>query len=281
MALVPAGWFMMGDTFSEGDSDELPLHTVNVSAFYMDKYEVTKVLWDEVYQWATNHNYSFENAGLSKATDHPVHTINWYDMVKWCNARSEMEGRVPAYYKDVGQAAVYRSGRSDLQNDWVRWNAGYRLPTEAEWEKAARGGENGHRFPWADSDTITHNQANYYSTASFTYDISLTRGSHPTFSTGVVPYTNPADYFAPNGYGLYGMAGNVWKRCWDSYGGPYLSDSQTDPRGTATVLGDRVLRGGSWCDSAFFCRTAHRRHLAPEMVENCIGFRTVLPTNQP
>lgn len=159
IALIPAGSFTMGDMFNEGWSDELPTHTVYVSAFYCDRYEVTKALWDEVYQWAITHGYSFNNSGLGKAANHPVHTINWYDMVKWCNARSEKEGRTPAYYTSAALTGVYRSGLVNVQNDWVKWNGGgYRLPTEVEWEKAARGGNSGQRFPWG--NTITHNQAN-------------------------------------------------------------------------------------------------------------------------
>jgi hypothetical protein len=95
MALIPAGSFTMGNCMSssEGYSDELPLHTVYVSAFYMDKYLVAKSLWDTVYQWAIAHGYTFDNVGSGKASTHPVQTIDWYDCVKWCNARSEKEGR--------------------------------------------------------------------------------------------------------------------------------------------------------------------------------------------
>jgi formylglycine-generating enzyme required for sulfatase activity len=151
MALIPAGSFTMGDTFNEGESGELPLHTVYVSAFYMDKYDVTYALWQTVYNWATNHGYSFDHAGSGKAANHPVKAVDWYDCVKWCNARSELEGRIPAYYTDAMQTTVYRTGRWDVDNSSVNWNAGYRLPTEAEWEKTARGGASGQRFPWGNT----------------------------------------------------------------------------------------------------------------------------------
>jgi len=114
MALIPAGSFTMGNCMAtnEGDGFELPLHTVYVSAFYADKHEVTKSLWDTVYQWATNHGYSFDysDSGQGKANNHPAHSMRWYDTAKWCNARREKEGRTPAYYTDAGLSARYRTG---------------------------------------------------------------------------------------------------------------------------------------------------------------------------
>jgi sulfatase modifying factor 1 len=279
MALIPAGSFTMGDTFSEGDSAELPTHTVYVSAFYMDKYEVTKALWDEVYNWAITHGYSFDNPGLGKAASQPVHTVNWYDMVKWCNARSEKEGRTPAYYTDAGLTVRYRSGQVA---PYVKWNSGYRLPTEAEWEKAARGGTAGHRFPWSNVETINHSRANYYSYWSggvpyYPYDVNATSGYHPTFATGGYPYTSPVGYFGANGYGLYDMAGNVWEWCWDWYASGYYSSSPgTDPQGPATGS-NRVLRGGWWNSSARGVRMANRFYADPTGSGNGLGFRSVLP----
>src|SRR5260221_10535074 len=163
MSLMPTGSFAMGNcmTTNEGKANELTLHAVYVSAIYMDRFDVTKALWDSVYQWATNHGYSFDNPGSGKAANHPEQRINWYDVVKWCNARSEKEGLTPAYYTSAAQTTVYRSGTNDLASNFVNWNSGYRLPTEAEWEKAARGGASGHRFPWADADTISWSRANY------------------------------------------------------------------------------------------------------------------------
>jgi formylglycine-generating enzyme required for sulfatase activity len=264
MVLVPAGPFEMGNCMdpSEGFSDELPVHTVFVSAFCMDQYEVTKSLWDEVYAWAITHRYSFDNSGLGKAANHPVQTVNWYDVVKWCNARSEKEGRVPAYYTSAAQTAVYRTGQVNVQNDWVNWNAGYRLPTEAEWEKAARGGVAGRRFPWADADTITHERANYKSHSGYSYDISPTRGYHPSFQSGAEPYTSPVGSFAPNGYGLYDMAGNVFEWCWD-WCGSYSSSSATDPRGPVSGT-NRVFRSACWGSCPEYCRSAFPHHLVLE-----------------
>jgi sulfatase modifying factor 1 len=275
MALIPAGSFTMGDCMGDGYSAELPLHTVYVSAFYMDRYEVTKSLWDTVKAWNGGNGYSYDYAGSGKASTHPVQTVDWYDCVKWCNARSQKEGLTPCYYTDSGLTVVYKTGQV---GPYVKWTAiGYRLPTEAEWEKAARGGASGHRFPWSNVDTITHSQANYYSSSSYAYDISPTRGYHPTFNDGVDPYTSPVDYFAPNGYGLYDMAGNVWQWCWDWYDGAYYSSSPgTDPRGPASSpYGYRVLRGGSWADGAGLTRCADRSSLDPSIAVSRYGFRCV------
>jgi formylglycine-generating enzyme required for sulfatase activity len=280
MVLIPAGSFTMGNTFpGEGFSEELPLHTNQISAFLMDQYEVTKAQWDEVYNWAITHGYSFEFGAQGKASDHPAHSIRWYDAVKWCNARSEQAGLTPAYYTSAAQTNVYRSGQVNVQNGWVKWTGGFRLPTEAEWEKAARGGASGRRFPWADADTITHSRVNYYSSSSYAYDVSPTRNHHPTFAVGGFPYTSPAGYFAPNGYGLYDMAGNVFEWCWDWYGS-YSSVAQTDPRGP-TSGSYRVLRGGSWFHYAVGCRAANRGFNSPAGRINYLGFRSVLPPGQP
>jgi formylglycine-generating enzyme len=283
MIWIDGGDFVMGDSQGVGNPDERPIHTNFISGFWIDETEVPKTKWDEVYGWATNHDYQFSNVGMGKTNNHPVQSVNWYDCVKWCNARSEKEGLTPCYYVDASYSSLFRVGDMDISNNWVNWSAnGYRLPTEAEWEKAARGGRQGHLFPWG-GDTISHSQANYFSTNSLPYDISPTRGYHPAYTNGGFPYTSPVGSFPANGYGLHNMAGNVWEWCWDWFSTNYYSAAyQIDPHGPAYGRGRlgnlaRVLRGGCWEKDfgANHARCSFRGDPPPNYVTNCIGFRCV------
>ena len=278
MALIPAGSYEIGDTL-DGESDAIPTN-VYVSAFYMDTNLVSSNLWAGVYNYAIANGYSFDDAGAGKGTNYPVETENWYDCVKWCNARSQEAGLTPVYYTDAGLTQVYTNGDADAV--YVNWAAnGYRLPTEAEWEKAARGGLSGQRFPWG--DTISESQATYYGdTNDFSYDLGP-NGINAIGFIGSAPYTSPVGSFAPNGYGLYDMAGNVFEWCWDWYapppyptGSPYLGG--TDPLGPAsTPYNARVLRGGNWAYYADGARCAYRADDQPSYYVDLkyIGFRCV------
>lgn len=270
-------WIEGGDVELGQTGIEIPVHTNFISGFWMDATEVTKAQWDHVAAWAATNGYDITVAdGLGKTNNHPVHTVTWYEAVKWCNARSQQEGLTPCYAMDPTFFDIYKTGTVSISNAWVNWSAnGYRLPTEAEWEKAARGGRQERLFPWG-GDTIQHTRANYYAdTNSYSYDTSLTQGFHPNYRAGGWPYTSAVGSFPANGYGLHDMAGNVNEWCWDWYG-DYAASYQTDPHGPATGQygAYRVLRGGSWSDNASNARCANRHDDAAPVNENVsIGFR--------
>lgn len=273
MAFVPGravAWFGWPDYMSE----------VRVDAFFIDRFEVSESLWRNVFDWAVAHGYTFGHSGVAKGLDHPVHSINWFDCLKWANARSEKEGRKPAYYTSPDHRRVYRNGVLALNEADVDWKAdGYRLPTDAEWEIAARGGVEGRLFPWG--DTITHSNANYLSNGSLAYDLAEKRGAHPAYAIGEYPYTSPVGRFAPNDYGISDMSGNVFEWCWDMWYTRPTPDGAVNPKsGGGYFYGDnsqwRSIRGGSWLTWPSQCRSGDRRNARRDRVADDLGFRTVI-----
>lgn len=152
------------------------------------------------------------------------------------------------------------------------------MPTEAEREFAGRGGYVGMRFPWPDTNIVTHARANYKSDPNtYPYDLGPTSGFTPAYSTTYpsTPCSNPVDAYPPNNFGLYDMAGNVWDWCWD-WGGKYPSSPQTDPTGPFTGSG-KSFRGGSWLTVPSSVTCAQRYYAnPPTFYFNDVGFRTVL-----
>ena len=242
-----------------------PLQHVWMSEFYMQTNLVTIEQWEAVRVWGKEHGYEDLPKGVGKAADHPVCWVSWNTIIQWANAASEKDGLKPCY--TLG-GVIYRTGKSSaVECDWSA--NGYRLPTELEWEVAARGGLIGKRFPWG--DTISHNEANYRGDNSYcTYDLS--QDYHPKYASGQGPYTSPVGSFAPNRYGLYDMAGNVEQWCWDWYG-----DYETSPDTRGASKGPfRVMRGGDWSSRGSDVRCAQRP--PPQIpglviVDDYFGFR--------
>jgi formylglycine-generating enzyme required for sulfatase activity len=283
MALIPAGSFTIGNSIGDSDITDANPTNVYVSGFYMDTNLVNWNQYQSVFNWAVGQGYDFDDAGSGKAANNPVQAVDWYDVVKWSNARSQQAGLTPVYYTDTLFTHVYTSGAVDAV--YANWSAsGYRLPTEAEWEKAARSGLSGQRFPWG--DTISESQANYNGCTggcSFSYDLGPD-GYNALFDSAPTPYTSPVGSFAANGYGLYDMAGNVFEWCWDwsdlsapyPPGSPYLGGS--DPRGPAySPDNGRILRGGQWGETADGARCAFRSWSQPSdgYDPEGVGFRCV------
>jgi formylglycine-generating enzyme required for sulfatase activity len=288
--LVPAGTFNRGDVL-DGLRDA-PMYPVYVSAFYMDKYLVTGSLWSTVKQYADANGYHFLFAAAYKAPGHPVHTLRWWEAVKWCNARSELDELTPVYYLDAAFTTVYKTdlGLPPINEVYAKPGAtGWRLPTEAEWEKAARGGLDGKRFPLGDAiinfPPANGGWANYYgdttllSPGGFPYDLGP-NGFNAAFADGTMPYTSPVGAFPANGYGLCDMAGNVAEWCWDWYSSTYYAPGQTDPQGPPAAPdneGTKVYRGGAWELSADWARCAARPEVtySPGLQADWLGFRCV------
>ncbi|MDD5224967.1 MAG: SUMF1/EgtB/PvdO family nonheme iron enzyme [bacterium] len=229
-AYLPAGCFNMGDVFGEGDSDERPVHSACVAAFRMDINEIT-------------------NAQYRACVDSGKCTV---PVKSFSNARFSYFGnpnydKYPVIYVDWHQANAY-----------CQWIGG-RLPTEAEWEYAARGGLSGKRYPWGDNDP--------------TCDLGAPNGAqYDSCSPGD---TLAAGSFTPNGYGLYDLAGNAWEWVNDWYDGLYYSSSPTnDPAGPSSGI-NRVIRGGCWSSDPHHLRVAGRDLFGPTIRDNNLGFRCV------
>lgn len=304
MVLIPGGEFEMGCHEEIGKDcldDELPVHVVYVDSFHMDVYEVTneqycaylndaypsliKVENDKVYgisdyggsfPYCLTPAYSpyvrhihiyFDGHSFTVASSkeyHPVVNLSWYGSAAYANWRSTQHSLIPCY------ELLY--WECDFDAD------GYRLPTEAEWEYAARGNEHNpyYRYPWGDA--LDGSKANYWAS-----------GDPYEYETGVnYPWTTPVGYYdggqtpsgvdMVNGYGLYDMAGNVYEWCNDCYAFNYYRNSPYDnPHGPASSPSCRhVLRGGSWAWSTFYLQCATRGDSNPNQLSSSFGFRLIL-----
>jgi len=254
MVFVPGGSFTMGDTRGEGIFDELPTHTVTLNSFFMGRYEVTQAEWQSVMG-------SNPASGYGVGDNYPVYLVSWYAILKYCNLRSINEGLSPIYVingsANPANWGAVPTSNSDAWNDVLcNWNAnGYRLPTEAEWEFAARGATNNPDYLYAGSNDIN-------SVAWYGGD-NTPAGSKPVGGK------------TANGLGLYDMSGNVWEWVWDRYSFSYYSFSPLyNPAGPVSGT-TRGFRGGSWSINANFSRVASRDDYYPYSSSYDSGFRLV------
>lgn len=266
--LIPAGTYQRGDAKDEQWTmmePSRPVHDVHVSSFYMAEVPVTYGEWKEVYDWALENGYTFDRLGQRGVDSegreledtpennlHPVVKVHWQDVVKWCNARSEKEGLPPVYHLKFAPADVYRVGTN--LNIIENWEVdGYRLPSEAEWEKAARGKLTGRRYPWGD-EPIDATRANFAYTVGGTTAV----GSYP-----------------PNRYGLHDVAGNVREWCWDPWNDQWYGDpaaAEPDSRSPDTTSA-RTMRGSSFRASSYEVFLAFRTYNWSTTTFDSYGFR--------
>ena len=217
MIYVEGGTFQMGATSEQGGDaygDEKPAHNVTVNDFCMGETEVTQALWKAVME---------SNPSRFEGDDRPVETVSWNDCQEFISKLNSLTGKT------------------------------FRLPTEAEWEYAARGGNKNRGYKYAGSNTI---------------------GVVAWYTDNSGSSTHPVKGKSPNELGLYDMSGNVWEWCQD-WKGDYSSSAQTNPAGPSSGS-DRVLRGGGCLDGAGSCRVASRFFNSPDYLYISYGFRLSL-----
>jgi len=279
MVFIPGGTFLMGTSDKEGFSTdgEGPVHPVTVSEFYMDRYAVSNLKFSsfvsetgyiteaEQYGWSYVFHLFVSPSVAANVTRTPVRTPWWYvvEGADWRHPEgpdSSIEGREkhPVVHMTWNDANAYCK--------WV----GKRLPTEAEWEYAARGGLEQKRYPWGDE--LKPNGEHH---------CNIWQGKFPIKDHASDGYsgTAPVHSYAPNGYGLYNMAGNVWEWCADWFNPNYYSYGEyNNPKGPSTGA-ERVMRGGSYLCHKSYCnryRVAARNKNTPDSSSGNIGFRCVV-----
>ncbi|MDX1908241.1 MAG: SUMF1/EgtB/PvdO family nonheme iron enzyme [Bacteroidia bacterium] len=235
MVRIEGGSFEMGEGYP-----------VTLSDYLLYRYPVTQALWREV-MGADPEGLYFAGA------DRPVEKVSWYDAVTFCNCLSEACGLEAVYIINPTQQDPHNTSSFDYLKwaiSWVPGAKGYRLPTEAEWEYAARGGKYNLGFEY--SGGVDLDEVSWYADNSY-------------------GETHPTGLKAPNALGLYDLSGHVWEWCQDWYGS-YPSEPQNNPGGPADGAG-RVFRGGSWLLDPIYARVSNRINWHPDRRIHNLGFR--------
>ena len=262
--LVKAGSFQMGST--EVYNDNKPVHEVTITKpFYMGKYEVTQAEY-EVY---CSYGSSSPSSSYGDGDNYPAYYVSWYDALVYCNKRSIAEGLTPCYSindstnpEEWGELPTAYD--DPLRDTWdavkCDWNAnGYRLPTEAEWEYAARAGDN-------TVDSLTY---------SGTSDVNKL-GDYAWYRDNSNSTTHEVGTKLQNAFGLYDMSGNVYEWCWNWFTSEYDENTEGGNNPTGASSGSRrVSRGGSWRYNSDYCAVSDRYDYRPGIRFNILGFRVV------
>ncbi|GEM_PF-289281 len=231
MVPISGAKFVMGSMESNAEPNEFPIYVVTVPNFYMSKYEVTQKEWMMVFS---------TNPSANVDSRRPVENVSFYDVIEFCNAKSELDGLIPCYeFRNNEIICDFRAN-------------GYRLPTEAEWEYAAKSGLADNQILYAGSNDVNVVSWNASNSSGYTHPVGL----------------KPA-----NNLGLHDLSGNVWEWCWNLYapnseaGAQKFSGPETGSK--------RVVRGGSFNDSESNLRNTKRHHLPPWTKSGNLGFRVV------
>ena len=261
---LSGGYFVLGENLGTVGENSMPVSAVTLSGFHIGRYPITQ---EEFYQvmGVNPSRFTLEErplqAGETNALRRPVETVSWYSAIVFCNRLSVMEGLTPAYrINGSTDPAVWGDVPASRNSAWdavqiVPGSTGYRLPTEAQWEYAAKGGNN--------------------PPAGYTYSGGNNVNEVAWHSGNSNSRTREVGRLQPNVLGIYDMSGNVFEWCWDWWGS-YTSGAKTDPTGPSAGS-NRVLRGGSWGDSASGTRSVDRDAYDPGHRGNVIGFRLVRP----
>ena len=258
--LIPAGTFQMGS--NEDYSFIKPVHEVTITkSFYMGKYEVTQAEYEKY----CSYGGSSPSSSYGDGDNYPAYYVSWYDALVYCNKRSMAERLTPCYsINGSTDPAAWGNVPTSSNSTWnavvCDWNAnGYRLPTEAEWEYAARAGDN-------TVDSLT------YSGTSNVDEL----GEYAWYTSNSNNKTHEAGTKSPNEFGLYDMSGNVWEWCWNWVTDSYDAEAEggSDPTG-ASSGSSRVNRGGSWLNRSGICAVSYRYDDFPYGRNGYLGFRVV------